>query len=55
MNFDTSPKFIKITPFSPFGSKIYLWSSYSYELLPEYENGEKKLPCVKAMNWEGKT
>jgi hypothetical protein len=28
---------------------------YSYELLPEYENGEKKLPCVKAMNWEGKT
>ena len=23
---------------------------YSYELLPEYENGEKKLPCVKAMN-----
>ena len=28
---------------------------YSYELLPEYERGEKKLPCVKAMNWEGKT
>ncbi len=28
---------------------------YSYELLPEYENGEKKLPCVKSMNWEGKT
>jgi hypothetical protein len=28
---------------------------YSYELLPEYEKGEKKLPCVKAMNWEGKT
>jgi hypothetical protein len=27
----------------------------SCELLPEYENGEKKLPCVKAMNWEGKT
>ena len=27
---------------------------YSYELLPEYERGEKKLPCVKAMNWEGK-
>jgi hypothetical protein len=28
---------------------------YSYELLPEYERGEKKLTCVKAMNWEGKT
>jgi hypothetical protein len=28
---------------------------YSYELLPEYEKGEKKLPCVKAMNWEGKS
>ncbi len=27
---------------------------YSYELLPEYEKGEKELPCVKAMNWEGK-
>ncbi len=27
---------------------------YSYELLPEYENGEKKLPCVKAMNWVGR-
>ncbi len=28
---------------------------YSYDLLPEYEKGEKKLPCVKAMNWEDKT
>ena len=28
---------------------------YSYELLPEYEKGEKKLPNTKAMNWEGKT
>jgi len=28
---------------------------YSYELLPEYLHGEKKFPCVKAMNWEGKT
>jgi hypothetical protein len=28
---------------------------YSYELLPEYERGEKKLSCVKAINWEGKT
>ena len=27
---------------------------YSYELLPEYERGEKKMPCTKAMNWEGK-
>ncbi len=27
---------------------------YSYELLPEYERGEKKLPNTKAMNWEGK-
>jgi hypothetical protein len=28
---------------------------YSYVLLPEYLHGEKKFPCVKAMNWEGKT
>jgi hypothetical protein len=28
---------------------------YPNELLPEYEKGEKKLPFVKAMNWEGKT
>jgi hypothetical protein len=28
---------------------------YTYELLPEYERGEKKMPCTKAMNWEGKT
>ena len=28
---------------------------YSYELLPEYLHGEKKFPCVKAMNREGKT
>jgi hypothetical protein len=28
---------------------------YSYELLPEYLHGGKKFPCVKAMNWEGKT
>ena len=28
---------------------------YSYELLPEYEKGERHLPCVKAMNWTGKT
>jgi hypothetical protein len=27
---------------------------YSYELLPEYERGEKKMPCTKAMNWEGR-
>jgi hypothetical protein len=27
---------------------------YSYELLPEYERGEKKMPCTKTMNWEGK-
>jgi hypothetical protein len=27
---------------------------YSYELLPEYERGKKKMPCTKAMNWEGK-
>jgi hypothetical protein len=27
---------------------------YSYELLPEYERGEKKLPCVKAMNELGR-
>ena len=28
---------------------------YSYELLPEYANGERHFPCVKAMNWTGKT
>jgi hypothetical protein len=28
---------------------------YSYELLPEYERGEKKMPYTRAMNWEGKT
>jgi hypothetical protein len=28
---------------------------YTYDLLPEYERGEKKMPCTKAMNWEGKT
>jgi hypothetical protein len=29
---------------------------YFYELLlPEYERGEKKMPCTKAMNLEGKT
>ncbi len=27
----------------------------TYELLPEYERGEKKMSCTKAMNWEGKT
>jgi len=27
---------------------------YSYELLPDYERGERKLPNTKAMNWEGK-
>jgi hypothetical protein len=28
---------------------------YSYQLLPEYENGTKKLPSVKAMCWNGKS
>ena len=28
---------------------------YSYELLPEYANGSKKLATVKSMNWEGKS
>ncbi len=28
---------------------------YTYELLPEYERREKKMPCTKAMNCEGKT
>jgi hypothetical protein len=27
---------------------------YSYELLPEYADGSKRLPTVKAMNWTGK-
>ncbi len=28
---------------------------YSYELQPEYAAGNKKFPCVKAMDWPGKT
>ncbi len=28
---------------------------YSYELQPEYAAGNKKYPCVKAMDWTGKT
>ena len=27
---------------------------YSYELQPEYAAGNKKFPCVKAMDWTGK-
>jgi hypothetical protein len=29
--------------------------SYTYELQPEYAGGKKKFPCVKAMDWTGKT
>ena len=32
----------------------YLNRPYSYELLPEYENGSKSLPSAKAQNWVGK-
>ena len=28
---------------------------YTYELQPEYAAGNKKFPCVKAMDWTGKT
>ncbi len=28
---------------------------YSYELQPEYTAGNEKFPCVKAMDWTGKT
>ncbi len=28
---------------------------YTYELQPEYAAGERKFPCVKAMDWTGKT
>ncbi len=28
---------------------------YTYELQPEYASGKKKFPCVKAMDWTGKT
>jgi hypothetical protein len=28
---------------------------YTYELQPEYASGESKFPCVKAMDWTGKT
>ncbi len=28
---------------------------YTYELQPEYASGENKFPCVKAMDWTGKT
>jgi hypothetical protein len=27
---------------------------YTYELQPEYAAGNKKYPCVKAMDWTGK-
>jgi hypothetical protein len=33
----------------------FLHRPYSYELLPEYENGSKSLPSAKAQNWTGKT
>jgi hypothetical protein len=33
----------------------YKNTSYSYEFQPEYAAGNKKFPCVKAMNWIGKT
>ena len=32
----------------------FLKKPYSYELLPEYENGSKSLPSAKAQNWTGK-
>ncbi len=28
---------------------------YTYELQPEYASGERKFPCVKAMDWTEKT
>jgi hypothetical protein len=28
---------------------------YRYELQPEYASGERKLPCIKATDWTGKT
>ena len=28
---------------------------YSHELQPEYATGNKKFPCVKGMDWTGKT
>ncbi len=28
---------------------------YTYELQPKYAGGKKKFPCVKAMDWTGKT
>ena len=33
----------------------YKNTPYSYELQPEYAGGKKKFPCVKAMDWTGKT
>ena len=33
----------------------YKDTPYSYELQPEYAAGNKKFPCVKAMDWTGKT
>ena len=40
---------------SPKISTKFVDHPYSYKLLPEYERGEKKMPCTKAVNWEGKT
>ncbi len=33
----------------------YKDTPYSYKLQPEYAAGNKKFPCVKAMDWTGKT
>jgi hypothetical protein len=35
------------------GSSKILTKFVNRPLLPEYERGEKKMPCTKAMNWEG--
>ncbi len=33
----------------------YKDTPYTYELQPEYAKAERKFPCVKAMDWTGKT
>ena len=47
----------KVFPLKNGAPKIltkYKDTPYSYELQPEYAAGNKKFPCVKAMNWTGK-
>ena len=55
--FEESPGSDSAFPIENGCSKIlakYADNPYSYELLPEYESGEKQLPQAKAPYWDGK-